>query len=68
MKQDTVMLTKSSIISLRAETHKISIRGTSVVNRPVGETSGICCTNISIAYNPHIKLQNLQRHVTILYL
>jgi len=44
-----VILTKSSIISLIADTHRISIRGTSVVNRPVGETSGICCKNESIA-------------------
>jgi len=42
MKTEKMILTKSSIISLRADTHRISIRGTSVVKRPVGETSGIC--------------------------
>lgn len=36
-------LTKSSIISLTAETKRIKHSGTNVVNRPVGDTSGICC-------------------------
>lgn len=37
-------LTKSSTISLMALTAKIKINGTNVVYRPVGETSGICCS------------------------
>lgn len=41
-------LTKSSIVSLRAETKRIKLRGTNVVNRPVGDTSGICCKKIQI--------------------
>jgi len=39
-------LTKSSIISLSAETKRIKHNGTNVVNRPVGDTSGICCNKI----------------------
>lgn len=34
---------KSSTISLIAETTRINMRGTAVVKRPVGDTSGICC-------------------------
>lgn len=37
-----LILTKSSIISLSADTRSIKHNGTNVVNRPVGETSGIC--------------------------
>ena len=37
------ILTMSSMISLIAATAKINKRGTSVVYRPVGDTSGICC-------------------------
>ena len=35
-------LTTSSTISLVADTAKMNNNGTSVVYRPVGETSGIC--------------------------
>ena len=35
--------TTSSISSLIATAIKMSVRGTAVVNRPVGETPGICC-------------------------
>lgn len=38
-------LTTSSTISLIALTLKINIKGTRVVYRPVGETSGICCNS-----------------------
>jgi len=41
-------LTKSSTISLSAETKRIKHNGTKVVNRPVGDTSGICCNQIKI--------------------
>lgn len=37
------ILTTSSMISLMAETLRMKIKGTSVVYRPVGDTSGICC-------------------------
>lgn len=36
-------LTKSSTISLMALTLRMNIKGTRVVYRPVGDTSGICC-------------------------
>ena len=35
-------LTKSSMISLTAETNRMKSSGTAVVYRPVGDTSGIC--------------------------
>ena len=56
IKPETLILTKSSMISLSADTHRINIRGTSVVYRPVGEMSGICCTNADIVHNQHIVL------------
>lgn len=37
-----VILTKSSTISLMADTRRMNIRGTKVVYLPVGDTSGIC--------------------------
>lgn len=37
------ILTKSSTISLVADTARMNNSGTSVVYRPVGDTSGICC-------------------------
>jgi len=39
-----IVLTISSIISLMALTERMNISGTSVVYRPVGDTSGICCS------------------------
>lgn len=38
----------SSIISFIADTDRIKISGTSVVYRPVGDTSGICCRSAII--------------------
>jgi len=37
------ILTKSSIISLMADTNRMNNKGTAVVYLPVGDTSGICC-------------------------
>lgn len=39
----TNIRTTSSIISFKADTLRMKINGTNVVQRPVGETSGICC-------------------------
>jgi len=38
----TNIRTTSSIISFKADTLRIKISGTNVVQRPVGDTSGIC--------------------------
>lgn len=43
MTMGQTVLTKSSTISLTADTQKIKINGTAVVKRPVGDTFGICC-------------------------
>lgn len=49
-------LTKSSIISLTAETKRIKHSGTNVVNRPVGDTSGICYNEITHEYTHKIRI------------
>lgn len=50
------ILTTSSMISFIAETLSIKMRGTKVVYRPVGETSGICC-------NSAISKKNIFAHL-----
>lgn len=53
-----LLLTISSMISLIADTESIKIRGTIVVYRPVGETSGICCRRPIIKKNTFAHLLN----------
>lgn len=48
----------SSMISFMADTDNIKINGTSVVYRPVGDTSGICCKSAIIKKNMFAHLLN----------
>lgn len=53
-----VILTTSSIISFIADTASIKIRGTRVVYRPVGDTSGICWSSAIIKKKTFAHLRN----------
>lgn len=49
------------MISLMAETERMKMRGTRVVYLPVGDTSGICCSNAIIKKNILAHLRNCSK-------